>query len=108
MTERDAQPIVGAMLTGFYLASNGLLHLKFTQCQAERVLAKPDLLTAQVWFIRPISLIIKLARKRHFLEQVTVESSPNGVTSAWSFGGEEMLSVECDAISHVFLPVVSD
>lgn len=108
MTELDAQSIIGAKLTGFHIAATRLVHLRFTQYQSERVLSKPELISAQVWLVRPKRIVFNLTKRDPLLMKVTFENSPNGVVSAWSFGDEEMLSVECKSISHIFLPVVTD
>jgi hypothetical protein len=108
MTELDTQSIVGATLTGFYFASTRVLHLKFTQCQSERVLAKPDLISAQIWLVMPKRVVFRMVRQKPSLEKVTIEKLPKGFISTWSFGQEEMILAECKSVSHVFLPVVTD
>ena len=107
MIDSDAQSIVGAKLTGFHIAPTRVVHLSFTQYQREQLIARPERLYAQIWLIRPRRVVFKLTKPDRILVNVTFENTPKGVTSAWSFGDGEMLSVECKSISHVFLPVVA-
>lgn len=109
MTEFDTQSIIGAKLTGFHLAPRRVVHLSFTQYQKEQLIARPERLYAQIWLIRPNRVVFKLleGERDRRLVTVTLENSPVGVTSVWSFDDDDMLSVECKSISHIFLPVVT-
>ena len=107
MIESDVQSIVGAKLTGFHFAPTRVVHLSFTQYQREQLSARPECLYAQIWLVRPKRVVFKMTKRDQILVNVAFENSPKGVTSVWSFSDDEMLSVECKSISHVFLPVVT-
>lgn len=109
MTEFDVQSIVGAKLTGFHLAPRRVFHLSFTQYQKEQLIARPDRLYTQIWLVRPNRIVFKLTKNDQDRRVVSasLENSPTGVTSVWSFGGDDLLSVECKSISYVILPVVT-
>ncbi len=107
MTDPDAQSVVGAKLTGFHISQTRVVHLSFLQHQSEQLAARPERLHAQIWLIRPKRVVFKLTKQNRILVNVRFEDLPIGITSMWSFGDDEMLTVECKSISHVFFPVVT-
>ena len=107
MIESDAQTIFGAKLTGFHFAPRRIVHLSFTQYHREQLIARPERLYTQIWLVRPKRVVFKMTKQDRILLNVTFENSLKGIISTWLFSDDEMLSVECQSISHVFLPVVA-
>jgi polyferredoxin len=107
MIDSDAQSFVGTKLTGFHIAPTRVVHLSFLQNLPKQLTARPERLYAQIWLIRPKRVVFKLTNRDRMLVNVTFEKTPESITSVWSFGDDEMLSVECKSISHVFFPVVT-
>lgn len=107
MIDSESQSIVGAKLVEFHLAPTRSVHLCFLQDDPEQLVARPERLCTQIWLIRPERISLKMSNRDRLLTNVKLEQSRKGVTSIWSFGDGEMLSVECKSISHVFFPVVT-